>query len=88
MVDETGKVAYAALIDLVAIVRGPANHDVQPFNAAGNQADKFGNGSASIKVLELLVGAKPGRNGLELRPQVGKDVHSERSRRCSCHSRY
>lgn len=54
MVDEAREVAHVALVDLVRSRWGPAHHDVYAFDAAGNQGDEFGNGGASIKVLELL----------------------------------
>lgn len=63
MVDEAREVAHVALVDLVAMLRGPADHDVQAFNAAGNQSDEFGNGRASIEVLGLSAGVKLGRMG-------------------------
>ena len=55
MIDEAREIAHVALVNLVDIIRGPADHDVQAFNAASNQAHKFGNGRPSIEVLPLSV---------------------------------
>lgn len=51
MVNEAGKVAHVALVDLVGTVTRSTGHDIQAFNTESDQADEFGNGCAALVVL-------------------------------------
>lgn len=55
MIDEAGKIAHLALVDLIPTICRTPDHDIESFNAVRNQADEFSNRCTSIEVLWLSV---------------------------------